>query len=298
MSETKMNARNHLSDSLLLAFIRIAHKHRWLVVGTVVFFTLLGLAAGILSTRSYSATVTAMPRAEQSASSDLGDLIGSAAASGLAGFIQPASGTLKDEAIAILRSRGFVISFVRRHDIAPHLFVDRWDAKAGSWGTEEPTAGEIFDKFSEEVLTASEHRPTGMVKIVATASDPDLAANWANQIFSDINSEIRQRRKESAAKSMEYLYKELEKQSNAGVQQALFGLIEDQIARAMIAEVTSDYALRMIDLAIPPDEDDYVSPKPVLLIFGGMVFGLFAGLGAALTIETIRSIRSLFVDSD
>jgi uncharacterized protein involved in exopolysaccharide biosynthesis len=135
-----------------------------------------------------------------------------------------------------------------------------------------------------------------MVKIVATASDPHLAARWANQIFSDINSEIRQRRKESAAKSMEYLYKELERQSNAGVQQALFGLIEDQVARAMIAEVTSDYALRMIDLAIPPDEDDYVSPKPVLLIVGGMIFGLFAGLSAALTIETIRSIRSQFVD--
>ena len=50
------------------------------------------------------------------------------------------------------------------------------------------------------------------------------------------------------------------------LQQAIYRLLEQQYKKIMVAEVTEQYALRVIDPAGPPDLDDPAAPSRLLLV--------------------------------
>ena len=50
----------------------------------------------------------------------------------------------------------------------------------------------------------------------------------------------------------------------------------------MIATVTPEHAFRVVDRALPPDPDDVVYPRRMLLIGGGLMAGLLAAVFAGL----------------
>jgi uncharacterized protein involved in exopolysaccharide biosynthesis len=54
--------------------------------------------------------------------------------------------------------------------------------------------------------------------------------------------------------------------------------MENQINEAMVANVTDEYALRVVDRALAPDVRDPVSPRKLLIVGVGIVSGLAIGL--------------------
>jgi uncharacterized protein involved in exopolysaccharide biosynthesis len=63
--------------------------------------------------------------------------------------------------------------------------------------------------------------------------------------------------------------------------------MEHELKSAMFAEVSEEYALRVVDAAMVPDRRRYVEPKPFLFAFGALAFGVLV----AATIAVWRDVR-------
>jgi uncharacterized protein involved in exopolysaccharide biosynthesis len=91
-----------------------------------------------------------------------------------------------------------------------------------------------------------------------------------------VNDRMRSEATRSAKDSIEFLNQELAKTSVVGLQQAIYHLIEDQVNKAMLANVQHEYAFRVIDRAVAPEQRS--SPKRTIMVLIGGVLGGFLGL--------------------
>ena len=78
--------------------------------------------------------------------------------------------------------------------------------------------------------------------------------------------------------SIEYLEKELATTITVDTRNAISRLMEAQIKQRMLANVTVEYAFRVIDRALAPDLKDMIRPKRLLLVAFGFVLGLLVGV--------------------
>jgi len=260
----------------------------------VVAFLLLGvaIAATIAWTMTpvYRASVLVVP-----AGTDEG--AGGGALSRLAGQIAPLAGLVaggganglegKEVWIATLKSRSVADQFIKGHDLLPVLFPDRWDADARRWkvrGSESlaPTMDEAYEVFSDDVLSVSEDRRTGLVTVAIEATDPNSAAIWANDLVSEVNEVIRSRAIAEAQQSLTYLEREIERTKVAELQKVLYGMIESRIAKSMLANVRKEYAFAVVDPAVASDPANYVRPRRAVYAVVGALLGSFVGLIAGL----------------
>jgi len=227
----------------------------------------------------YQATTTFILSEESQASSSLGALgsqFGSLAS--LAGISLPSGGGIKAEAFATLESRELLRNFIVAEDLIPILFAKKWDSENSVWDTDSgsaPSIAKAVKLFQDNVLTIERETSNDIVHLSVTWSDPELCEYWANELVRRVNSKLSMRAKSEAVQSIEFLEKELEKTSNAQIQNSVFALIEQQMSITMVANVRADYAFRVIDPATVPDSDDPEWPSLfLLLVVAGCLWAL------------------------
>ncbi|NNF51518.1 MAG: hypothetical protein HKN59_03675 [Gammaproteobacteria bacterium] len=249
----------------------------WLAIGAV-----LAVVASLLMTPVYRAEVLMMPVSnEQSESALAGMAQRFAGLSSLVGFGVDSSSE-KHTALATLKSRAFTESFINDLNLMPVLFADEWDEKGKKWLSDDeddvPTIREATEMFDEEIRRVSEDQRTGLITLAIEWEDREAAARWANQLVSRVNERIRQDVISHSQRSIEFLNRELAKTSITELQQAIYGLIETQVNRAMLASVREEYAFKVVDPAVVADADQYVRPQRLLLVLLGVAAGLTIGI--------------------
>jgi uncharacterized protein involved in exopolysaccharide biosynthesis len=196
----------------------------------------------------------------------------------LAGFdVGNASGR-KQEAFATLKSDGFARDFIVAENLMPVLFADRWDPQKKAWraGVKQPTIESAVRLFTREVSFITLDLRTGIVDVAIESESPSLAAQWANRAVEMANERIRGEARRTADRSVEYLNRELAKTSVVELQQAIHRLVEVQINNAMLANVQTEYAFRVIDRAVAPEQR--VRPKRSIMIAVGGFLGGIVGI--------------------
>lgn len=178
------------------------------------------------------------------------------------------------EALAALTSRVFTDAFIREEKLMPVLYSGRWDAARGTWaeGEEVPTAWDAYRMFDRKVRFVSKDVKTGLVTLAIEWRDPDLAAQWANRLVQRINAERRAEAIREAETSITYLKEQLAETSLVEMQRAIYQLIEAKIKKIMVARSLDEYAFKVIDPAVAPQEIS--SPRRLPLILLGLLFGL------------------------
>lgn len=257
---------------------------RWWVVLIVSVFTMVFLLVAFLSTPIYRSTTKLVPASSERSgmgllNSALGQLGGLAS---LAGVGVGGGDSQTQEALAVLMSREFSESFIREHGLMQEFFAKDWDAKSQNWlGEPEkwPTYAQAFRYFDSRVRTMNRDRLTGLVTIDIEWKDPEKAAAWANALVMRLNAEMRSRAMANANASIGYLEKELAATTAIETRQSISRLIEAQINQRMLANVTQEYAFRVVDRALPSDPDDEVKPnKPLLALLGPVMGGVLGAL--------------------
>lgn len=264
---------------------------RWIIIASVVFFTCAFAAVAFLMTPVYRATAVLVP-----ASVDRGGSLGSALGSlggpaSIAGIEIGSMGVSRtEEALAVLRSRQFTEVFITEHQLMPEIFPRQWDAKAKTWnpGIEQPTLVRAYKRF-DELRTATEDRKTGLIKVQVEWKDPAKAAFLVNELIARLNAVMRARTIARTDAYVGYLQKELAATSAVETRQAISRLMEAQINDRMLANVTEEYAFRVVDKALVPDVSDPARPKRALLIAFGGLAGVFVG---ALIVFVLASTRT------
>jgi uncharacterized protein involved in exopolysaccharide biosynthesis len=244
----------------------------------------------------YRATTVLMPASQdrigiRTLSSTFGQL-GDLAA--LAGVNIGAGDAETEVALAVLRSREFTEAFIRDKQLMLELFPASWDATNGRWrGSEEdwPTLARAAKHFDTQVRKVSRDKKNGLVTLSIEWKDPAKAALWANEMIARLNVEMRSRAIRETNAAIGYLQKELESTSTIETRESINRLMEAQINQRMLANVTEEYALRVVDRALTPDERDYVRPNKAMLAVLGPMLGLVLGSFAVLVYEAARRRR-------
>jgi uncharacterized protein involved in exopolysaccharide biosynthesis len=264
-------------------FARLMAK-RWWVIGSVVLSTAAFMAAAFLMTPIYRAAVLLAPAAlnqsGEGLAGALGQLGGLASIAGI--NLGGKGGPDTEEALAVLRSRQFTERFINDRKLMPKLFARKWDSATGTWKGTPPTPAKAYRYFNERVRSVVQDKRTGLITLQIDWRDRNEAAAWANELADRLNEEMRQRATANSEASLGYLEKEMQTTSTVPTREAIGRLIETQVKQRMLANVTREYAFRVVDRAMPPDEDDPVKPKKVVMLVAGIVVGLVLAVVAIL----------------
>lgn len=267
----------------LREFLRLLWARKLWLIGCVAIFLGSAIAAAFILTPVYRATSVLIPAANAGAGigsslgGDLGSLGGIAA---LAGFKLGGDGDQTEESLAVLRSRHFIEAFIREKNLMPILFASSWNATTSAWKSppgDEPTLAMAYRRFSR-ICIVFQDKKTGLVTLQVDWTDRVLAASWANELVNRLNAEMRRRAIEHADASLKFLQQELAGTSVIETRLAINRLVEGQINSRMVANVTTEYAFRVVDPAMVPDLKDVVRPRKFLLAALGAFCGGVAGV--------------------
>jgi uncharacterized protein involved in exopolysaccharide biosynthesis len=293
MNETVSQLEPATSDLSLREFIDLIMARRWWVIGTVFLFTAASVAAAFLIAPTYEGVVVLVPANTER----IGESLGAGASGQLGGLASVVGlnlnsrGSATDEALAILRSRQFTEAFISDRQLLPELFASKWDAERKQWKVpveKQPTLGKANKYFDKKVREITQDKKTGLVTLRLVWKDRNEAAEWANDLARRLNEEMRTRALRREDLSVEFLNHELQSTTEVVAREAIGRLIESELKQRMLANVTQEYAFRVVDRAMPPDADDRVGPHRVQLTVGGG----FAGFAlAALWIYLAASLR-------
>jgi uncharacterized protein involved in exopolysaccharide biosynthesis len=277
-----------LPDEELISLMdlwRALMRYKWMILGVTLAAVLAGGAAALLMTPTYRAEVVLTPVGEhEGMGRHAAQLQRFGAIAALAGVDLSQHGSKKNEAIATLRSRVLTEQFIRDEKLLPVLFHERWDEGDGRWDVRDPddipTLWDAYKLFDEDVRRISDDSRTGMVVLTIDWEDPQLAAEWGNELVRRTNALLRDRTEEESQKAIDYLRAELNQTSAMELQQVLNRLIESEMKEIILAKVNEEFAFRVIDPATPPEEA--FSPRPVQMAVIAGVLGLIASVILAL----------------
>ena len=158
--------------------------------------------------------------------------------------------------VAILKSKSFVIDFIKEENLYPILFPEIWDHDKNQWKMVGDEPGPSILKISKAFLgclSVSQDKKAGLVTLSIEFENPELATQWANKLVIKINTYLREQAVKESKDSIAYLTNQLKKTNKVELQQVLFNLIESQTKTIMLANVREEYAFKVIDPAIVPD---------------------------------------------
>ncbi len=264
----------------ILEFWRILMRYRVLILGSILVCTIISTALAFVMTPVYRAEIQVAPVSEKDSNgrfaAQLGELGGLAALSG----IDMKQGVKKNESIATLRSRKFTEQFIKDEKLLPVLFQDKWDAENKRWDESDPddvpTLEEAWDLFNKKIRRVSEDRSTGLVVLSIEWDDPGLAAYWANELVGRVNEMLRKKAASESEESISYLREQLGKTSVVELQQVVNRLIESEMKEIILANITREYAFRIIDPAVVPEKP--FKPDHKLFVVLGAATGIFIGI--------------------
>jgi capsular polysaccharide biosynthesis protein len=200
------------------------------------------------------------------------------------------------EALGVLRSQQFNEKFILDENLLPQLFASKWDAAHNAWKPDVksvPTVGRAFKYFNKSIRTITVDNKTGLITLQVDWKNRIAAAAWANELVKRVNAEMRRRAILNADASVTFLEKELATTSVIETREAINRLIETQEKQRMLANVTEEFAFRVVDPAIAPDADDPVKPPKLVLIIAGPLVGLILSVACILLFTPAVSRNAL-----
>jgi uncharacterized protein involved in exopolysaccharide biosynthesis len=278
------------------ALLDSAWRHRLLIFAVAVVFAILGGVAAHYSTPVYRGKTVLAPSDldKKGGGGGMGSVLGSMSGiEALADLGLGGNDYATEEALAVLKSQALTEAFIQERNLLPLLFPKAWDPVAKRWkpGKKPPTLGAGFRVF-DKIRKAQKDKKTELITLqIDWRKDPVMAADLTNGLVERLNDEMRQRALKLADASLGYLQSEYAATADVDTREAISRLMQDQIRQQMLAHVTKEYALKVVDPAMASDLDFPAKPIPLLYIGIGLVFGAMAGTWLSLRLDRRRTAR-------
>ena len=284
-----MDAKNRLliaDDEInLKEIVLLLLARKWSVVLTTLVLAAIAAVAAWIFPETYRATiiVSAVTNAPGNGQmSGLGSVLsqvsGLASLAGLGG-----TDSRKSESIAVLQSEELTEGYIRDNNLLPVLYPQLWDAAGRRWDVTNPkripTVWKAAQHFKRSIVNVTTDTHTGLVTLTITWSDPRLAAKWANDLVRRTNDDLRGKAIVESDRNIAYLNVEAAKTDALGVKQAIYAILQNEISKQMLARGSDQYALKIVDPAVPPEEP-YL-PQPLMWTLIGTFTGLLLSVIAA-----------------
>lgn len=179
------------------------------------------------------------------------------------------------EALATLKSRTILESYIQEQNLLPVLYESKWDAQNNRWKpTDSQDIPDTFDGyklFDKRIRAIFEDKKNNTITISVTWTDRETAARWIRDIVARTNEHLRNAEIRRSSQNILYLNEQAAKTQIVEVKNSIYKLLELEIKKVMIANVSTDYAFRFIDN--PSASRKKVAPSRFLFAAG---FGVLA----------------------
>ncbi|PYF79869.1 putative tyrosine kinase-like protein [Marinomonas alcarazii] len=286
-------------------------KGKWIIIFVTAIFAVGGVLYALSQPNTYKAEAV-LASANDSKSGGLAAMASQfGGLASLAGISLGGGGTdSKAMALATLQSRQFLNSFIHKYDIlVPLMAGEKWseptdtlqldpeiyDAQSKTWVREvepgkspEPSDWEAYKEF-KKLIAVSESKDNGLVTLSITHLSPTIAKQWVDWLVIDINAWVKKESLDETKRNISYLEEQIERTSISDMQSVFYQLIEEQTKNLMLAQVQEEFAFKIIDPAVVPEEK--AGPKRALICILAVLLG--GMLGAAIVL-----IRYAFAKKD
>lgn len=296
MTETQnrasINEMEETSEMSLLDYWNFFMKYKWIIIGIAAAVSIGAIIYALVVTPIYKASLVMAPIQEEEAgglSSLMSRYSGLAA---MAGISAKGKGVAKaDENLAILKSRAFITEFIKKEKLMPVLFSDVWDEENKQWKVEPedaPTMADAYELFNA-ILNVGSNRETQIITLTVDWKDSVLASEWANKLVDRLNLYIKNQQVRDAQKNLDFLTHQLNTTNKAEDRTILYELIESNTKTIMLANVTDEFAFKVLDPAVVPEKKDKPRRRMIVLI-GGML-GLGLGIVVAFGYNYLMELK-------
>tara|TARA_B100000886_G_scaffold338280_1_gene300755 strand:- start:155 stop:1054 length:900 start_codon:yes stop_codon:yes gene_type:complete len=249
------------------------------IVGVTIVCTGLAVAYSLYAPEIFKAETLLAPAQEDKsgATSALSQFGGLAA---MAGVSIPTDSNV-EQVIATLNSRKFLREYIKQKKLLPILFKKIWDAGNNEWLVpsvdDEPSEQNAIELLKDS-LSVNEDKKSGLITLSISWKDPEVAAQWANDLVKQLNAQLREQAIANSKKRVGYLEQELAKTTLQDMRAVLYNLLESEKQKAMLANVNEDFALEVIDPAVAPETREEPKRKFIIALGGvcGGLLGIFA----------------------
>ncbi|NOZ53736.1 MAG: hypothetical protein GXP08_11475 [Gammaproteobacteria bacterium] len=305
-------------------FWRVLVDFKWFIVVVVFIFGTVSVMVALSITPVYRAEVLLAPATgDNNRQGGIAALAGQFG--GLAGLtgISVGGGSDIEMAIATLKSRKFITSFIADFELKPILFESQWDTEKNQWIVEkpslwhkfkniiisrpkkiltsnlapgEPSPGKAYNTFRGGMLSVLQNKRTQLVTVSIEWKNPQQSAEWANALVKRLNEELRQNKIDEAGRSIAYLTEQINQTSLSELQNVLYRIIEEHTKIITLAKVNDEYVMKVIDPAVPPE----ISAKPngKFIVILGLFLGVILGIFSAFLLKTIRNWQEAETQSE
>ncbi|WP_417537714.1 Wzz/FepE/Etk N-terminal domain-containing protein [Marinomonas sp.] len=277
-------------------------KGKWIIILVTVIFAVGGVLYALSQSNTYKAEAV-LASANDSKSGGLAAMASQfGGLASLAGISLGGGGTdSKAMALATLQSRQFLNAFIHKYDLlVPLMAGEKWsestgtllldpeiyDTQSKTWirevepgKTPEPTDWEAYKEF-KKIIAVSESKDNGLVTLSITHLSPTIAKQWVDWLVIDLNAWVKKQSLDEARRNISYLEEQIERTSISDMQSVFYQLIEEQTKNLMLAQVQDEFAFKIIDPAVVPEEK--AGPKRALICVLAVLLGGMLGMGIVL----------------
>jgi uncharacterized protein involved in exopolysaccharide biosynthesis len=261
----------------IVVFSRLLWRYRVLVAALCAVGALVAVIVGLVSIPIFRGEVVV------AAAHDQGQLGGGSgqgimgAVGGLASLagVDIQAGSAEEKAAqGVLESRHLIEEFIRRYNLLPELSRD---------ANHPLTMWRAVDLFKKTVVIVNKDQKRELTTVIMEWKDASTAARWANDFLALANELIRTRALEESRRNITYLTAQLERTADVDMRKVMFGIIESETKRLMLANGRIEYAFQVIDPAVAPEVR--ARPRRTLLAWIGLGLGLLVGITVALVMD-------------
>ncbi len=269
-------------------------KKWYILLGFATTFGIAAIVWAISQPNYYQATVLMMPA--ESSQSVMGNLGGLASVASIAGVSLPDDAKNKSKmAVELIKSYRFLSEFIEENDLlVPIMAANGWDMSANKLLINEDIYDENSNKWVRKVNAPFAEKPslqeahkallslleveqdpsTKFYKLSIEFFSPEISAQWANALVAKLNATMRSIDKKESAESIAYLKRLISDTNVTELRKVFSVLMEEEVKSQMLAELKSEYAMKVIDPAIAPELKS--KPKRLLItiivaFLGGLI---------------------------
>jgi LPS O-antigen subunit length determinant protein (WzzB/FepE family) len=283
-SSTKLSEQDVNIFSLL---ILLWQKKIWIILSVMIMAGGSALYA-ISLPNIYRSNVDIINASSNKEPSRLASLMGNIGSiSPVLSNLSSSSGNSVGIALAKMKSKKFILSFIKKENMMPEMFPLAWDKQRKSWkdGIEPPDMWDAIKQF-RSMMNVRKDKDSGLYRVSFEGTDPKQITKWENNFVKEINETLRKQAIKEANANIIFLKKELARTKMVEIQSMLYSLIEQEIKNIMVVNVKLDFTFKVIDPALVPKYK--IKPKRTMMVFIGSFLGLMLSVLIILVVDFFR----------
>ncbi len=145
--------------------------------------------------------------------------------------------------------------------------------------------------LKENHLHIDSNELTGIISVSVRWPDPVIASAWANQFVRLANQNLQERAIAEAEGTLAATREQLKVPHPIEIEIALSRVVEQQLADLAVARGTPQFALTVLDPAVPKEAQNYDWPKRKNIVMLAALFGCIGAVLLALCVSALRDSR-------